>query len=153
MPRKEPNPIDIHVGSRVRMRRMLVSMSQEKLGEQLGLTFQQVQKYEKGANRIGASRLFQISQILSVPVDFFFDGLQPEDVPGHPGFADSNRSHFELDILSTSEGIQLNSAFFSIKDPNIRKKMLDLLKVLGNSEKSEAQVETTPTTKAVAAAE
>jgi transcriptional regulator with XRE-family HTH domain len=153
LPRKEPNPIDIHVGSRVRMRRMLVSMSQEKLGEQLGLTFQQVQKYEKGANRIGASRLFQISQILTVPVDFFFDGLQPEDVPGHPGFADSNNSHFELDILSTSEGIQLNSAFFSIKDATVRKKMLELLKALGAAEGADANKEAAAPSKTVTAAE
>jgi len=135
------------------MRRMLVSMSQEKLGEQLGLTFQQVQKYEKGANRIGASRLFQISQILTVPVDFFFDGLQAEDVPGHPGFAENSNSHFELDILSTSEGIQLNSAFFSIKDANIRKKMLDLLKALGAAENAEEQLAKATPAKVVSAAE
>jgi len=153
LPRKEPNPIDIHVGSRVRMRRMLVSMSQEKLGEQLGLTFQQVQKYEKGANRIGASRLFQISQILTVPVDFFFDGLQPEDVPGHPGFSESSSSHFELDILSTSEGIQLNSAFFSIRDTNVRKKILDLIKALGAAENAEEQLATATPAKVVSAAE
>src|ERR671914_1569018 len=72
--KKAPNPIDRHVGSRVRMRRMIVGMSQEKLGESLGLTFQQVQKYEKGTNRIGASRLQQISKVLGVPIEFFFEG-------------------------------------------------------------------------------
>ena len=77
MIKKAPNPIDKHVGSRVRMRRMMLSMSQEKLGDALGLTFQQVQKYEKGSNRIGASRLQQISLILQVPVSFFFEGAPP----------------------------------------------------------------------------
>ena len=81
MAKKTPNPIDKHVGSRVRMRRMMLSMSQEKLGDALGLTFQQVQKYEKGTNRIGASRLQQISNILQVPVSFFFEGAP--NMPGH----------------------------------------------------------------------
>src|SRR5512135_1248802 len=81
MAKKTPNPIDKHVGSRVRMRRMMLSMSQEKLGDALGLTFQQVQKYEKGTNRIGASRLQQISNILQVPVSFFFEGAP--HLPGH----------------------------------------------------------------------
>src|SRR6201746_2552328 len=81
--KKAPNPTDKHVGARVRMRRMMLSMSQEKLGDALGLTFQQVQKYEKGANRIGASRLQQISQILQVPVSFFFEGAP--NMPGHSG--------------------------------------------------------------------
>src|ERR1039458_6289870 len=83
MAKKIPNPIDKHVGSRVRMRRMMLSMSQEKLGDALGLTFQQVQKYEKGTNRIGASRLQQISNILQVPVSFFFEGAP--NMPGHTG--------------------------------------------------------------------
>ncbi len=130
MPRKTPNPIDIHVGSRVRMRRMLVSMSQEKLGEQLGLTFQQVQKYEKGANRIGASRLYQISQTLGVPVDYFFDGLQLDASGAQQGFSEGNAGSFDISMLSTSEGIQLNSAFFSIRDAEVRKRVLDLVKTL-----------------------
>jgi transcriptional regulator with XRE-family HTH domain len=81
MTKKSPNPIDKHVGSRVRMRRMMISMSQEKLGEKLGITFQQIQKYEKGTNRIGASRLQQISQILQVPVSFFFEGAPTQAAP------------------------------------------------------------------------
>lgn len=133
MPRKSPNPIDIFVGSRVRMRRMLVGMSQEKLGDSLGLTFQQVQKYEKGANRIGASRLYQIARVLSVPVDFFYDGIQLDEASGVNGLADAEPANFELDMLSTSEGIQLNSAFFSIRDPKVRKKVLELVKALGET--------------------
>jgi transcriptional regulator with XRE-family HTH domain len=127
---KTPNPIDIHVGSRVRMRRMLVGMSQEKLGDQLKLTFQQIQKYEKGANRIGASRLYQISRALDVPVDYFYDGLKLEDDEAQNGFSEGEGSGFDLDMLSTSEGIQLNSAFFSIRDAEVRKRMLDLMKTL-----------------------
>src|SRR6185295_19352017 len=104
--KKQPNPIDIHVGSRVRLRRMMLGMSQEKLGEQLGITFQQIQKYEKGTNRIGASRLQHISTVLSVPVSFFF-----EDAPGTPnatpGLAESRPASYMTDFLSSSEGIQL----------------------------------------------
>jgi transcriptional regulator with XRE-family HTH domain len=133
LPRKSPNPIDIFVGSRVRMRRMLVGMSQEKLGDSLGLTFQQVQKYEKGANRIGASRLYQIARVLSVPVDFFYDGIQLDEASAVDGLADAEPAGFELDMLSTSEGIQLNSAFFSIRDPKVRKRVLELVKALGEA--------------------
>lgn len=133
MPRKSPNPIDVHVGGRVRMRRMLVGMSQEKLGDSLELTFQQVQKYEKGANRIGASRLYQIARVLGVPIEFFYDGISGDGQAGADGFAEAETGHFELDMLSTSEGIQLNSAFFSIRDPKVRKKVLELVKALGDA--------------------
>ena len=133
MPRKLPNPIDVHVGSRVRMRRMLVGMSQEKLGDSLGLTFQQVQKYEKGANRIGASRLFQISRVLGVSVSFFYEGLTGDGEGNEVDQAEVDQSVFELDMLSSSEGIQLNSAFFSIRDPKVRKKILELVKALGEA--------------------
>src|ERR1700745_3000245 len=78
----KPNPIDVHVGARVRLRRTLLGMSQEKLGDAIGLTFQQVQKYERGANRVGASRLFELSRVLDVPVSFFFDELGPESAGG-----------------------------------------------------------------------
>jgi len=129
--KKVPNPIDVHVGSRVRLRRMLVGMSQEKLGEALGLTFQQIQKYEKGANRIGASRLFQISQILGVGVQFFFDDM-PEGHKGmKAGFAESDSGPYVMDFVSSSEGLQLNRSFTRITDPKIRKRLLDLVKSLG----------------------
>src|ERR1700751_1552052 len=106
MAKKAPNPIDKHVGSRVRMRRMMLSMSQEKLGDALGLTFQQVQKYEKGTNRIGASRLQQISLILQVPVAFFFEGAPA--TPGDPvGMAEAPSPAYVSDFLASSEGLAL----------------------------------------------
>lgn len=135
---RQPNPIDIHVGSRVRMRRILVGMSQEKLGEEIGLTFQQIQKYEKGSNRISASRLYQISRILNVPVQYFFD-----DVPeasrhqagsGNGGWA-QGAAHEIIDFISSAEGLQLNKAFAEIADPIVRRKLVELLKTL--AERSE----------------
>src|SRR6266481_1140616 len=107
MAKKAPNPIDKHVGSRVRMRRMMLSMSQEKLGDALGLTFQQVQKYEKGTNRIGASRLQQISHILQVPVAFFFEGAPA--VPGAriDGSGEAPSPTYVSDFLATSDGLSL----------------------------------------------
>ncbi len=112
------------------MRRMLIAMSQEKLGESLGLTFQQVQKYEKGTNRIGASRLYQIGSVLGVPIEYFFEGVESGetgDGPLEPGAS----AGFDMDVLSTAEGIQLNSAFFAITDAKLRKRILDLVKTLG----------------------
>src|SRR3954447_8504909 len=109
--KKKPNPIDIHVGSRVRLRRNMLGMSQEKLGENLGITFQQIQKYEKGTNRIGASRLQHIARVLSVPVAFFFEGapgLNPADGRPQP---DGEGPNYLVDFLATSDGIQLNKAF------------------------------------------
>ncbi len=130
MIKKTPNPIDVHVGSRVRLRRMLVGMSQEKLGEKLGLTFQQIQKYEKGANRIGASRLFQIAQILGVPVQFFFDDMAAGTNPLDEGFGEAESTPFVMDFVNSSEGLQLNRAFTSISDSKVRKRLLDLIKSL-----------------------
>src|SRR6185437_12103212 len=108
MAKKAPNPIDKHVGSRVRMRRMMLGMSQEKLGDALGLTFQQVQKYEKGTNRIGASRLQQIASILQVPVSFLFEGA-PGGPPGGMGEAPSPA--YVSDFLATADGLALIKAF------------------------------------------
>nr|WP_321442644.1 helix-turn-helix transcriptional regulator [uncultured Cohaesibacter sp.] len=125
--KKAPNPIDIYVGSRVRLRRMMLSMSQEKLGEHLGITFQQIQKYEKGTNRIGASRLQHIATVLEVPVSFFF-----EDAPGSPqeaaGLAESKTENYVIDFLSSSEGLQLNRAFVQIKEPKVRRKIVELVR-------------------------
>jgi transcriptional regulator with XRE-family HTH domain len=126
MTRKMPNPVDVHVGARVRMRRMLIGMSQEKLGESLGLTFQQVQKYEKGSNRIGASRLYQIGSVLGVPIEFFFEGLERDQA----GDGADHGASFDTELLSSAEGIQLNSAFFAISDPRLRKRLLDLVKAM-----------------------
>jgi len=129
--KKQPNPIDIHVGSRVRLRRMMLGMSQEKLGEHLGITFQQIQKYEKGTNRIGASRLQNIARVLSVPVSFFF-----EDAPGgeNTGMAEQQSASYVVDFLSSSEGIQLNKAFVRIKEPKLRRKVIDLVRAIAGGE-------------------
>lgn len=132
--KKTPDPIDRHVGSRVRMQRILMKMSQEKLGEALGLTFQQVQKYEKGTNRIGASRLQQISKTLNVPPSFFFEGA-PSSGPGaSTGFAEESSSQYVVDFLSTAEGLHLNRAFARIKDPKVRKRVLDLVATLADQD-------------------
>lgn len=133
MPQKTPNPVDIHVGSRVRMRRMLVGMSQDALGGKLGLTFQQVQKYEKGSNRIGASRLYQIAQTLNVPVDYFYEGLEANGQKSGSGFSDTPAADFNLEFLSTTEGLALTAAFSSIEDADVRKRILDLVKALART--------------------
>jgi transcriptional regulator with XRE-family HTH domain len=134
MAKKAPNPIDKHVGSRVRMRRMMLSMSQEKLGDALGLTFQQVQKYEKGTNRIGASRLQQISNILQVPVAFFFEGA-PE-INGGRGASgkDAPSPTYVADFLATSDGLALTKAFMRIPDPKLRRRIVDLVEQIAGEE-------------------
>ncbi|GAU82167.1 helix-turn-helix transcriptional regulator [Bosea sp. 2KB_26] len=129
MLKKIPNPIDRHVGSRVRMRRMLAGVSQEKLGEALGLTFQQVQKYEKGANRISASRLQQIAKMLDVPVSFFFEGAPSGDMPSG-GFSDAASTTYISDFLATSEGVQLTKAFVRIKNGQVRRRVIDLVEAI-----------------------
>jgi transcriptional regulator with XRE-family HTH domain len=133
--KKAPNPTDRHVGARVRMRRMMLSMSQEKLGDALGLTFQQVQKYEKGANRIGASRLQQIAHILQVPVSFFFDGAP--NVPGQTsdGFAEAPSPAYVADFLATSDGLALTKAFMGIKDAKLRRRIVDLVQQIVGEDK------------------
>lgn len=125
--KKQANPIDIQVGNRVRIRRMLIGMSQEKLGDMLGLTFQQVQKYEKGVNRIGAGRLFEVARILNVPVDFFYEGVSAA------GEVESDGAPV-MEFVSSGEGLQLALAFMKIKDIKVRKRMLDLVKSLAEEE-------------------
>jgi len=147
--KKQPSSIDAHVGSRVRLRRMLIGMSQEKLGELLGLTFQQVQKYEKGANRIGASRLFDISQILGVPVSYFFDDVSDEIASQHRAqtgrgvvgnglgnghYKDLESGPHMMEFVSSAEGFQLIRAYTKITDPRVRKRVLDLVKSLTGDE-------------------
>ena len=135
MAKKAPNPTDKHVGARVRMRRMMLGMSQEKLGDALSLTFQQVQKYEKGANRIGASRLQQISHILQVPVSFFFEGAPP--TPGQPaaGFSEAPSPAYVSDFLATSDGLALTKAFMGIKDAKLRRRIVDLVEQIAADDK------------------
>jgi len=130
--KKVPNPIDKHVGSRVRMRRMMLGMSQEKLGDALRLTFQQVQKYEKGTNRIGASRLQQISYILQVPVSFFFEGAPAPDVAG--GIGEAPSPAYVSDFLSSSDGLRLVKAFMRIKQQNVRRRIVDLVEAMAGED-------------------
>jgi len=133
MAKKVPNPIDTHVGSRVRMRRMMLEMSQEKLGDALDLTFQQVQKYEKGTNRIGASRLQHISHILQVPVAFFFEGAPHQ--PGQPkGLGVAPPPTYVFDFLATTDGLALTKAFMRIKKPKLRRRIVDFVEEIAGDE-------------------
>ena len=136
--RPGPHPVDIHVGSRIRMRRTLLGMSQEKLGEALALTFQQVQKYERGANRVGASRLFEISRILDVPVSYFFEDMTPELAALTPYSVDTvsaeeTSEEFERDPLAKRETLELVRAYYRIGDPRVRKRMFELTKAVASS--------------------
>jgi transcriptional regulator with XRE-family HTH domain len=128
---KKPHPIDVHVGGRVRLRRTMLGMSQDKLADALGLTFQQVQKYEKGVNRIGASRVFEIARVLNVPIQFFFDDYDPETGRSY-GFAeaDAEDAAAMMELLNSPEGVQLCKHFASIRDAKIRKRVLELVKSL-----------------------
>ena len=129
---KTPNPIDLHVGSRVRLRRMMIGMSQETLGGKLNLTFQQVQKYEKGANRIGASRLFTIASILDVPVQFFFDDM-PEAANANlraSAKKQPEETEYVMGFVSSREGLELNKAFSKIEKSDRRKAFVDLVKAI-----------------------
>lgn len=134
--KKKPNPIDIHVGSRIRLRRNMLGMSQEKLGENLGITFQQIQKYEKGTNRVGASRLQAIASIMSVPVSFFFEDAPGQDGIPRGGFAEDNAMALAAEFCSTPEGLQLNRAFVKVADPKVRRRIIDLVKSLAGDEAS-----------------
>jgi transcriptional regulator with XRE-family HTH domain len=124
---RRANPVDVHVGARVRLRRMLLGMSQEKLGEHLGLTFQQIQKYEKGINRIGASRLFDLSQVLGVPVQFFYEELAVAGTAAG-GFAERPAESYAVEFLGSREGLELNKAFARITDPRVRRSIVDLVR-------------------------
>lgn len=134
----KPNPVDIHVGSRVRLRRTLLGLSQEKLAAAIGLTFQQVQKYERGANRIGASRLFELSRVLDVPVSFFFDDMSADVASRHGssagGLGESGQAPFETDALAKRETLELVRAYYRITDPQIRKKVAELVKTMAANE-------------------
>ncbi len=134
LPPGVPSPIDIHVGSRVRLRRTLLGLSQEKLGESVGLTFQQIQKYERGANRIGASRLYEFSRILDVPVSFFFDdmpdAIQSGEAIPSTGFEDGSQDDFAPDPLAKRETLELVRAYYKISDPAVRKRLFELTKSL-----------------------
>lgn len=139
----KPHPIDVHVGSRVRLRRTLLGMSQEKLGDAIGLTFQQVQKYERGANRIGASRLYDLSRVLDVPVSFFFDDApvgEAEAMPA-PG-VEEEPAPMELDPMAKRETLELVRAYYRVTDPAVRKRLFELTKSLAHSYRDEEEEET-----------
>jgi transcriptional regulator with XRE-family HTH domain len=125
-----PDPIDIRVGARLRLRRNMLGLSQQKLGEAIGLTFQQVQKYERGASRIGASRLYELSRVLNVPVSFFFDDTDPVRAPAMGGFAEPPAEAFEANLLRKRETVELVQAYFSIKDATVRQRLLDFVNAL-----------------------
>lgn len=137
------SPIDAHVGARIRLRRTLMGMSQERLGEALGLTFQQVQKYERGVNRVGASRLFDLSRVLDVPISFFFDDM-PEPLANmhgnYPttraagGFAEGQEGFGTDEMLNRRETLELVRAYYRINEPSVRKRVFDLIKSMGPTE-------------------
>ena len=135
-----PRPVDAHVGARVRLRRTMLGMSQEKLAQALGLTFQQVQKYERGTNRVGSSRLYELSKILDVPIQFFFDEMPAEIAAtargGNGGFAEA-AADYEPDTLAKRETLELVRAYYRIKSPRVRKKVFDLAKTLGKGEEAD----------------
>ena len=133
---KSPNPTDRHVGARVRMRRMMLGMSQTTLAEGLGLTFQQVQKYEKGTNRVGASRIQQIAEILQVPVSFLFEG-GPTGTAKADGSSEATSPSYVSDFLATSEGLSLTRAFTRISDAKLRRSIVDLVEQIASQENTD----------------
>jgi transcriptional regulator with XRE-family HTH domain len=135
-PRGGPNPIDIHVGARVRLRRNLLGLTLQTLAKAVGVTYQQLQKYEWGVNRIGASRLFNLSQVLDVPISFFFDDLSPAAAGAGrkrraKGFSAAPATALDFDVLSKQETIKLIRAYYRVTDPQLRKRVLDLLEAVG----------------------
>ncbi len=132
----KPDPIDIHVGSRVRLRRTLLGMSQEKLGRALGLTFQQIQKYERGANRIGSSRLYKLSRIMDVPVSFFFEEMPDETASRARALREKTGETFKTEQLSKRETLELVRAYYRIENPKVRKRIFELVKAVGGTTRS-----------------
>ena len=131
----EPNPIDVHVGSRVRIRRTLLGLTQGQIGEALGLTFQQIQKYERGANRIGSSRLFKLSNLLDVPVTYFFDDM-PDQLERHArSRSDETAEMFDQNLISSKETLDLVRNYYKIRNPNLRKRIFELIKGIAQARK------------------
>ena len=125
------HPVDRHVGMRVRLRRTLLGLSQEKLAGALGLTFQQVQKYERGANRVSASKLYEMARALGVPISFFFEGMQANEFSAVQGLAEQAAEPFEHDLLERRETADLMQAYYRIASPRVRKRVLELVRSLG----------------------
>jgi transcriptional regulator with XRE-family HTH domain len=136
----KPNPVDVHVGSRVRLRRTLLGMSQEKLGDALGLTFQQVQKYERGANRVGASRLYDLSRVLDAPVSYFFEEFG-DAVASPNGNGAAAGDPYQANPMMKRETLELVRAYLRIADPQIKRRVFELTKALASAYPGE--VETT----------
>lgn len=130
-----PHPVDVHVGTRLKLRRMILGISQEALGNSLGLTFQQIQKYEKGANRIGASRIFELSGLLDVPIQYFFEEYKT-DGRRTPGFGESDIGDAFMALVNSPEGVELCRCFAGIKDPKVKKRVLELVKTIADTEES-----------------
>lgn len=130
------NPIDFHVGSRIRLRRKVLKMTQEQLGEQLGVTFQQVQKYERGSNRVGAGRLWRLAQVLDVPIQYFYEGLPgqryEQDAPEIVEAAEPAQPDFIYDFIKSSDGIEIAEAFSKISKKSVRRKILELARALAD---------------------
>ncbi|MCC5995294.1 MAG: helix-turn-helix transcriptional regulator [Oceanicaulis sp.] len=135
-----PNAVDRHVGSRIRLRRQLLNMSQEKLGDELGVTFQQVQKYERGTNRVGAGRLWLMGRVLDVPVSFFYEGVS--DSMTQPGFSEGDQTPIVDDFIQSADGVALAQAFARIKDGKVRRRILELVRTLAAEEAEAAAAET-----------
>ncbi len=136
-PRGGPNPIDIHVGARVRLRRNLLGLTLQTLAKAVGVTYQQLQKYERGVNRIGASRLFNLSRVLDMPISFFFEDLSPAAAGAGKrrarGFSEAPAAAIDFDVLSNRETINLIRAYYRVTDPQLRKRVLDLLEAAGKT--------------------
>ncbi len=143
MPDGEPNPVDVHVGSRIRLRRTLLGLSQEKLGTALGLTFQQIQKYERGLNRVGASRLWDLSRVLDVPVSFFFEDMDEETTAHSPrrvaGLSEET-AELDDDPMTRGETLQLVRAFYRLTDRRVAERILDLVRVLARTADEEPSI-------------
>lgn len=138
--KKSSNFVDAYVGARLRMRRVMLGMSQSKLGALLGVTFQQIQKYEKGSNRISASRLKQAAEVLETSIDFFLEGA-PAQPSMNAGLAESSAQPFDVAFLATTEGFQLNRAFLRIRDPKVRRRIVELVVALAPSEEASVEEE------------
>jgi len=149
-PTGQPNPIDVHVGNRVRLRRTLLGMSQEKLGSLLGLTFQQVQKYERGTNRVGASRLWDIANVLNVPISFFYEDMSKDTESLSPRMFSipqekmevlaEEKEEFSIDPMKRQETIELVKAYYKINNRTAAKNLFDL--IVSMSKSSSSQTET-----------
>lgn len=136
------NPVDVHVGARVRLRRQIMKMSQERLGDQLGVTFQQVQKYERGSNRVGASRLWRLAQVLDVPISFFFDGLTEDIEAGE--FAENDQMPIVYDFINSSDGVALAKAVSQINNKAVRRQILELARSLAKDSAAKDNAADTP---------